>query len=157
MKLNHDYVRDILLYIEENLYYEDSQSATPNKHQEISDGQLLCDDYFKNHNKQELAYALELLLQEGFIACAERPYFVKGNLQIARIIGLTWSGHTLLDNIRNDTVWNAVKQKSKRIGGVSIIALANAAGALANAMMTDPNALNNFIQGINNVGNMVFH
>lgn len=72
----------------------------------------------------------------------------------ADIIGLTWSGHIFLDNIRNDTIWNAVKEKSKKIGKVSITALASAAGGLANAMMTDPNALNNFLQGIDNIGKM---
>ena len=66
---------------------------------------------------QELVYALELLLKEHFIECADKPYFVDGNLMTARIIGLTWSGHELLDNVRNDTVWSAVKQKAKKFGG----------------------------------------
>lgn len=154
MRLNHDYVRDILLFIENNLQYKDWDSDIPSTHQEVTNGQLICDANFDGYNKSELSYALEQLIQAGFISCAANPYFVNGNLQIARIVGLTWIGHTFLDNIRNDTIWNAVKEKSKKIGKVSITALAGAAGSLANAMMTDPNALNNFLQGIDNIGKM---
>ena len=152
MRLNHDYVRDILLYIEKNLDYKDS--SNPSYHKEMIFGKLLADDTFCNHNKEELTYALELLIKEHFIECAKEPYFVRGSLMSADIIGLTWNGHAFLDNIRNDTIWNAVKEKSKKIGKVSITALASAAGGLANAMMTDPNALNNFLQGIDNIGKM---
>lgn len=151
MRLNHDYVRDILLFIEENLNYKDSDSITPYMHKEISNRQLLTNEKFSKYNKSELSYALEQLLQIGFISCADRPFFHNGNLQNARIIGLTWEGHIFLDNIRNDTIWNAVKEKSKKIGKVSIAAMASAAGAIANAMMTDPNALNNFMQGIDSM------
>lgn len=69
----------------------------------------------------------------------------------ARIIGLTWSGHELLDNVRNDTVWNAVKQKAKKFGGFSLSALANSAKAISIALMSDPNAINNFLSGIDNI------
>lgn len=150
MRLNHDYVRDILLYIEKNLGYEEFS----NMHKEIHYGKLLCDEHFANYDKQELTYALELLIKSGFIELAARPNIHDGHINTARIIGLTWNGHELLDNIRNDTIWNAVKEKSKKIGKVSITALASAAGGLANAMMTDPNALNNFLQGIDNIGKM---
>lgn len=150
MRLNHDYVRDILLYIEKNLGYDEFY----NTHKEIHHGKLLCDEHFANYDKQELTYALELLIKSGFIELAARPNIHDGNINSARIIGLTWNGHELLDNIRDDTIWNAVKEKSKKIGKVSITALASAAGGLANAMMTDPNALNNFLQGIDNIGKM---
>ena len=37
MRLNHDYVRDILLFIEKEFDYEDSESQTPHKHKELTD------------------------------------------------------------------------------------------------------------------------
>ena len=115
MRLNHDYVRNILLFIEEELDYQNTK--TPTYHNEISDSDLITNAKFSKCEKQELVYALELLLKEHFIECADKPYFVDGNLMTARIIGLTWSGHKLLDNVRNDTVWSAVKQKAKKFGG----------------------------------------
>lgn len=155
MRLNHDYVRDILLYIEEKLNYEDS--SNPAYHKNIFFGKLLTDNYFEKYDKQELTYALELLIKERFIDCEKEPYFVRGSLMSADIIGLTWNGHAFLDNIRNDTAWNAVKEKAKKVGNVSIIAMAGAAGQLATAMLTDPNALNNFLQGTTNIINMIPH
>lgn len=149
MKLNHDYVRDILLYIENNIGYKDS--SNPNSHKMIRFGKFFENDIFENYNKEELKYALELLIKEKFVECSKEPHFVDGNLMSANIIGLTWNGHALLDNIRNDTIWNAVKEKSKKIGKVSITTLASTAGTLANAMMTNPNALDNFMQGIANI------
>jgi hypothetical protein len=149
MKLNHDYVRNILMFIEEELDYQNTK--IPTYHQEISDGELVANAKFSKYNKQELVYALELLLKEHFIECANSPYFVDGNLMTARIIGLTWSGHELLDNVRNDTVWNAVKQKAKKFGGFSLSALANSAKAISIALMSDPNAINNFLSGIDNI------
>lgn len=150
MRLNADYVRDILLYIEKNLNYDDFS----NTHKEINRGKLLRDVYFTNHNKQELTYALELLIKSGFIDLADRPNIHDGNIYTARIIGLTWSGHELLDNIRDDTVWNAVKKKAAKYSGLSISALFNGAKCLGSALMTDPNALQNFLNGVNNIGNM---
>ena len=153
MRLNHDYVRDILLFIEKDLDYKDS--SNPNYRDELPFGQLLVSDKFSKYNKEELTYALELLTKEGFNDCAKNPYFVRGSLMQADIIGLTWSGHQLLDNIRNDTVWNAVKEKSKKFGKFSLNTLATCAGQLTIALMSNPNAVQNFLDGVNNIGNMV--
>lgn len=149
MTLNYDYVRDILLFIEKNLNYEHFDKL-PMNHKKIMHGKLLSDVAFDGYNKQELLYALELLIKEGYINCIN-THFVNGNLLNASIVGLTWSGHNLLDNIRNDTVWNAVKQKATKVGGVSLSVLANSAGTLASALLSDPNAVQNFMQGIQNI------
>lgn len=72
----------------------------------------------------------------------------------ARIIGLTWRGHELLDNIRDKTVWNAVKKKAGKFGGFSLSVLANSAKTISIALMSDPNAINNFLNGIDNINKM---
>lgn len=154
MKLNADYVRDILLFIEKELDYEYTDSNTPSKHKEISDGKLVCDKCFDNYDKQELTYALELLIKEGFIDLATRPNMYDGNINHARIIGLTQQGHELLDNIRDNTVWNAVKKKAAKFGGLSISALFTGAKFLGCKLMEDPNAIQNFLQGVDNISKM---
>lgn len=146
MRLNHDYIRDILLFIESELEYEN------NKHQELRHGDLLKHKMFSKYNKPELTYALELLIKEGYINCSEEPVFYHGNLMSAYITGLTWKGHELLDNVRNDTVWNAVKQKSMKFGKFSLSTLAACAKELTLALMSDPNAIQNFNQGIESIG-----
>lgn len=154
MKLNADYVRDILLFIEKYLDYEDSESQVPHIHKEITDGQLISNEYFTTYNKQELSYALEQLIKAGLIDLASKPNVHNGNINMARIIGLTWSGHELLDNVRDNTIWNTVKQRASKFTGVSIAALFNGAKFLTNALMSDPNAIQNFNQGIENIGKM---
>ena len=149
MKLNADYVRDILLYIEKNLDYQ--EPTNPNYHNELLFGKLLADNVFDEYNKEELTYALELLIKEKLIECAKEPYFVRGNLMSADIIGLTWKGHELLANVRDNTVWNAVKNKALKYGGLSISALCNGAKFLGNALMENPNAIEDFLQGIDNI------
>ena len=67
--------------------YKDS--SNPNYRNELPFGQLLVSDKFSKYNKEELTYALELLTKEGFIDCAKNPYFVRGSLMQADIIGLT--------------------------------------------------------------------
>ena len=86
MRLNPDYVRDILLFIEKELDYEDAENQTPHIHKEITDGQLVSNQYFSTYNKQELSYALEQLIKEGFIDLAAKPNIHNGNINIARII-----------------------------------------------------------------------
>ena len=149
MRLNHDYVRDILLFIESELTFDDN-----GKHQELMFGKLLVDDNFKKHDENELLYALELLIQEGYINCAKQPYFVRGSLMNATIIGLTWQGHQLLDNVRNNTVWNAVKNKAVKFGGFSLSVLSHAANAVGMALMNDPDALHNLEKGIEDVSKL---
>lgn len=153
MKLNHDYVRDILLFIEEELDYQ-CNTKTPTYHNEITDGQLLANKKFERYNKQELTYALEQLVKEHYIDCASEPYFVNGNLMTARIIGLTWCGHELLDNVRNNNIWNSVKKNAAKFGSFSLSTLAISAKMLTTALMTEPNAIQNLNQGINNIGKM---
>lgn len=148
MRLNHDYVRDILLFIESELRYENNQ------HKCFRFSKILKHDNFIKYNKDELRYALELLIQENYINCAKLPYFVNGDLISADIIGLTWQGHELLDNVRNDTVWNAVKQKSMKFGKFSLTTLAMCAKDLTFKLMDNPNAIQDFLQGIENIGKM---
>lgn len=114
MRLNHDCVRDILVFIESELIYENNQ------HKCFRFSKILKHDNFLNCNKDELRYALELLIYENYINCVKSPYFVDGNLMSADIVGLTWQGHELLDNVRNDTVWNAVKQKINEVWQILI-------------------------------------
>lgn len=144
MILNHDYVRDILLYIESNLNYKSGEEV-PTHHKKIDHSRLLDKEQFKNHNKEELMYAIELLIQEQYLQCEKPAKFYNGNLYEADIIGLSWKGHELLDNVRDDNVWNAVKERARSFGQFSIKTLSTIAGQLTVKLMTDPNALQNFI------------
>lgn len=151
MKLDFDCVRDILLYVEENSGYQDSNSDMPSKHKEIPHARIISDSSFSKYNREDVAHTLELMIKEDLFELAAKPiYDTVNNLSYARITGLNWNGHELLDNIRNDEAWNAVKEKTKRTGKVSLKVMANVALTVAKAMLTDPNAVQNFIDGVQN-------
>ncbi len=88
MKRDMDLCRKILFAIEED------ESGRP-----ISD--LKIEDY----SAKEIMYHCELLYQEGFLQ-GYKKYF--GD-QFS-VGSLTWEGHDFLDKIREDTVWNKIKE-----------------------------------------------
>lgn len=50
-------------------------------------------------------------------------------------------GHNMVDNIKNDTIWNAAKEKMRSAGSISITVLAQAvsgaAASFANTLFTN--------------------
>lgn len=156
MKLDFDCIRDILLYVEENSGYRDSDSDIPQIHKEIPHATIIESPLFSKYNREDVAHTLELMIKEDLFELAAKPiYDSVNNLSYARITGLNWDGHALLDNIRNDEAWNAVKEKAKRTGKVSIRIMASIAGNIAKAMLTDPNAVQNFMSGAQNLVNSI--
>lgn len=148
MRLNADYIRDILLFIEKEFEYEDAAITPPYRHKTMLNSTLVLQPHFHHHCHQELIYALELLIIEGYISTASEPKIINGNLQNIKITGLTYKGHELLDNIRNNTVWNAVKKKAASFGGFSFSTLVSGAKYLGDKLISDPNAIDNFLKGV---------
>jgi len=69
---------------------------------------------FPNMPEQNVAYNMRLLHEEGFIdARYIESHSGDGEIMQAFARRLTNSGHELLDTIRDDTVWNQIKEKFK--------------------------------------------
>lgn len=151
MVLNPDCVRLILIFIKNNINYKDGNSGCPSKHEEMTQYQIVTDTFFEKQDKSEVAYALELLIKEKYISCIDNPiYDSDGNLEFVRINGLEWKGQDLLHDIHDDTIWETTKKRASKVGKVSLSALSCGARALTTAWMTDPNAFDNLVQGVNN-------
>lgn len=124
MILNPDAVRSILLFIQDKLDYIDKNSDYPHEHREMTPAQIVTNEYFKKYNNQEVSYVLELLIKELYISCIGNPiYDSNNNLDYARISGLEMKGHELLNDIQDDTIWEATKKRAAKVGKVSISAL----------------------------------
>jgi hypothetical protein len=65
--------------------------------------------------QEEFAYHAALLKDAGLIEGAV-ALDNKGQPRAAHITRLTWTGHEFLDAARNDTVWNAAKDKFLKPG-----------------------------------------
>lgn len=107
IKLNHDYVRSILLFVEES----ETNSFRSQK-------ELL--DFSKENNisKDELIYILQKLQEAEFINAS----FISGGNKIYmfEVKTITWKGHEYLDNIRDGRIWKMVKSSTSALASVSL-------------------------------------
>lgn len=120
MRFNYDCIRDVLLYLESNLgYEEDSTILKTFSWQQISKASELSEKY----STDEITYCLELLKDKGFIKVPHFKRLPSGKILRFDINDITWDGYDLLDTIKNDTVWQKTKEKLKIVGasGISMI------------------------------------
>lgn len=110
MKLDHDCVRDLLLYLEENLTY--------NKNISINNLTL------KNYSQEELIYCAEKLIEADYLTCTKasgyQPPLIVAN-------SITYNGHQFLDNIRDDGVWKETKNIASTVSSTSLKVIENIA------------------------------
>ena len=92
MKRDMALVRSILLWIESDGHKDDD---IPN---------------VEGFTEEVVTYNVRLLIDEGYIE-GKHIQVASGDYYIAYIGALTWTGHDFLDAIRDDSVWEQVKQK----------------------------------------------
>lgn len=111
MKLNHDCVRDLMIFAEETL----------NMNNFIRCSGLELPPYYKD----DLIYTASKLIEAGYIE-GEYSKYLSGKRDTT-IMSITWEGHEFLDTIRDDGVWKITKEKIKGFSSVSIKILSNVA------------------------------
>ena len=104
MKLNQDCIRDLLLYLEENLKLNDYLS--------ISNISL------KNYSSEELLYTADKLYEAGYLKCSRKVY--DNTVLMIFVSSITYTGHQFLDNIRDDKVFAKTKSILSGFKSVSI-------------------------------------
>ncbi|MFV0552893.1 MAG: DUF2513 domain-containing protein [Anaerorhabdus sp.] len=119
MKLNHDCVRELMLYLEENLTIGDS----------IEINQLSLNAY----TNEELLYASIKLIEADYLD-GKAFYFIDGNCDVS-VSSLTWNGHQFLDNVRDDDVWKNTKSVISKFSTVSIGIMSNVASQVISSLI----------------------
>ena len=104
MKLNQECVRDLLIYLEDNLGY----------HKRL----YVCDIKLKDYSSNELLYTAEKLKEANFLNCFGGIYS-KCNLPLS-VDSITYQGHQFLDTIRDENVWSNAKSKIKAVASVTL-------------------------------------
>lgn len=117
MRLDHDCVRGVLLAIESDLALNDRAIYS----------RLSTSEHLQGLSSDHAYYAFQVLWKGGYIDG------VSGYRNSVSIHGLTWEGHQLLDNLRDETVWSKVKAKTSFLSSVSVDILA----ATASGVITD--------------------
>lgn len=104
MKLNHDCIRSILLFIEETQTI--SQKGYPNR---ISDN-VLFEHLSESYAVEELIYNTRKLYEGGYLDLLE----IKATSGYSfDIMDITFIGHQYLANIKDESIWNQVKERLK--------------------------------------------
>lgn len=137
MKLNPDCIRDILLYLEENLKISENEFSS------ITFQKIKCD--LSNYSEDDIFYSIYNLKQIRYI---------EGNIKdvgemkmyICEIQNITWNGHQFLNTIRPTSVWEATKLGASKLGIMSIQALSTIAMKVAEAIVTNPIVINKIIE-----------
>lgn len=112
MKLNYDCVRDLLLYLEENLTYENDV--------------VINNISIKNYTEAELVYTAEKLYEANYLNCM-KPQYIDEEIPSIIVLSLTYSGHQFLDTVRDNAVWDKTKKLSSSIASTSLKILENIA------------------------------
>lgn len=112
IKLNHECVRDVLLFVEENIDVGYAAAS-----QNIKIGEYSTDD---------INYACLKLYEGGFLNGQPQPKNIAMHTWII-IYGLTWNGHEFLGNIREEKSWQKTKKIVDKIGSVSLNILSSTA------------------------------
>lgn len=158
MRFVPDAVRDILIFLEKNDIYEINQD-TGLEEKKIFRPDQIADALYTNDEKytyKEIVYATEKMVDEGYLIPASIPTKDdSGNYMLLEINDITGKGHELLGNIHNDTVWEVIKKKAKVMGDFSLKTLSTAAFTVGTTLMTEPNAIENFLKGIDNILKMI--
>ena len=99
MKRTEDCIRDIMLYLEENL--------TPSK--KIK-GMDLHSIFSEDFSKEDIDESITIILERKLV---EKKNEDKCSPRATNFSRITDKGHDYLDVVRNDTVWNSLKEKFK--------------------------------------------
>ena len=118
MKLSHDCVRDMLLYLEDNLYDKPLKIRS------------IASDFEKDYTLDEIVYTFQKLQQEKFITTTHETECSKHS----SIKSITWKGHNLLDNIRDTKVLSIAKKALSAVPSFSIELLSNTCSKIIEGM-----------------------
>ena len=108
MKLNPDCIRDILLEVENTCDYEN----------ELNFDEDNVPTSLKQYKYGELIYHVK--------QCQMNNFFEDCKISIYQEIYISYlspAGHTFLENVRSDNLWNKTKNIGKKIGSTSLDAL----------------------------------
>lgn len=122
MKLNPDCMRDILMFAE-NIEY--GTQAT------LSD---MCDSL--NYTAEEINYTTKKLDEAGLIDVSFVYNLGNPVATLARLNDLTYDGHKVLADIRNEKIWESTKSAANEIGVNSIQALTQIATGVVTQIIT---------------------
>lgn len=116
MKFSNDAMRDVLMFLEENIKYEEYDTFEYKRKTTYNINMIVDDDYFNKlfskhkYTKEELQYTIEKMI-EGHILN------ITGALDTyCQITDISFYGIQLLEKIRPETIWEKTKSIANKVG-----------------------------------------
>lgn len=120
MKLNYDCIRDVLLYLEENLELNNS---------------IYLENIKLDYSSDDIYYSVQKLEEIGYIDA--RIVKAAGSKIITAVINdITFYGHEFLNTVRPKTVWENTKEISTKIGVNTISSLTQIASQIVTQLIS---------------------
>lgn len=117
MKLNYDCVRDVMLYLEENLCFKEF---------------LLSSDINLNYTQEDIDYSIIKLEEANFIIIQDESTLENTEIYIHDI---TFYGHKFIGEIQSDTIWDKTKSVSKDLGIQTINGITQIASSVISSLI----------------------
>lgn len=108
MKLNHDCIRDFLLYFEANTHLNEDMSYEDINHFEIK----------TSYSSDDIIYTIQKLNEANYLKA--KFYYASDSVYNLSVSSITWEGHKFLDTIRDDKVWKNTKSVISKFSSVSV-------------------------------------
>lgn len=135
MKLNHDCIRDVMIYIENNCIYEDDSRGNRSIHSRVFYEIIHDEKLSSRYTEDEIRYVVAQLYFEDMVIAIMTPETL--NFRQFDVDSLSFKGHEFLDNIKDDTIWKKTKKfVGERLNSASLAIIGNVAGKLALEALT---------------------
>lgn len=118
MKLNYDCVRDVMLYLEENLNF-----GNPIRDTNIN----------LNYDIKEIRYSLLKLHEINYLDGSVSKY-MDGDYSVITT-DITFYGHKFIGEIQSDTIWDKTKSVSKDLGIQTINGITQIASSVISSLI----------------------
>lgn len=126
MKLNHDCIRYIMLYLENYLTVSNYFLLDPYS--------FCKNNYLETYSNSDVLYSCEKLIEAGYIN-GKIKNFTDITIPQIKITSITWEGHKFLDNIRDDKVWKNTKSILSQFKTVSISFISEVAAQIISKLI----------------------
>lgn len=126
MKFNQECVRDILLYLEENLLLGQKIKFNSETDNELN----------SKYSNDDIVYNSLKLLEAGFISGISHLSTQSYGPVVVEINSVTYQGHLFLDNIRDNNVWNKAKNIAKPFTSMSLTLLSDIASKVITTLIS---------------------
>ena len=110
MKLNHDCIRKLLVYLEENLEVKANGLPEGLKLSHIEDDDL------SEFTQEDIYYSARKLVEAKYIEVVSKEAAPRAMI----IKEISWNGHDYLDSIRDPKVWNEIKNRTQDLSGIAL-------------------------------------